>query len=222
MSRTSGISFIRRPSHHASGPEAEGGRRARRSRRFGRGQSLVEFSLVFPFFLILLFSVIEFAFALNALLSVDFATREAALAAAEAGTQTGADCSILRAIERSVEPPANDDQLTQVRIFRATANGDPASPLREMVYSRGGSMSCPLPDGTASTLPYTYASGTYTAATRCNTLAGCGAGSVSVDTVGVEATYNYKWHTPLPNLWSQSGTGYLMTNGNAMRMEPVQ
>ena len=38
----------------------------------------------------------------------------------------------------------------------------------------------------------------------------------------MEATYNYKWHTPLPNLWSQSGTGYLMTNGNAMRMEPVQ
>ena len=222
MSRTSGISFSRRPHHHASEPGPEGGRYARRSRRSGRGQSLVEFSLVFPFFLILLFSVIEFAFALNALLSVDFATREAALAAAEGGTQTGADCAILRAIERSVEAPADDDQLTQVRIFRATANGDPASPLREMVYSRGGSMDCPLADGTPATLPYTYDSGTYTASTRCNTLSGCGPGSLSVDTIGVEATYNYIWHTPLPNLWSQSGSGYLIKNGNAMRMEPVQ
>jgi Flp pilus assembly protein TadG len=222
MSRASGISFIRRPSHHASGAEAEGGQPASRSRRSGRGQSLVEFSLVFPFFLILLFSVIEFSFALNALLSVDFATREAALAAAEGGTQTGADCAILRAIERSVQAPADSDALTQVRIFRATANGDPASPLKEIVYSRGGAMSCPLSDGTPATLPYSYASGSYTAATRCSTLAGCGPGSTTVDTIGVQATYNYQWHTPLPSLWSRPGTGYVITNGNAMRMEPVQ
>ena len=39
----------------------------------GRGQSLVEFALVFPFFIVILFGVIEFAFALNAVLSIDFA-----------------------------------------------------------------------------------------------------------------------------------------------------
>lgn len=222
MSRTSGIPFIRPSSERASDRGAGAAGQGRRSRRSGRGQSLVEFSLVFPFFLILLFSVIEFSFALNALLSVDFATREAALAAAEAGTQTNADCSILRAIERSVEPPTDDRRLTQVRIYKSTANGVPSTPLHEMVYSRSSSMSCPLEDGTPATVPYSYVSGDYTSDTRCNTLAGCGPGSVSVDTIGVEASYDYRWVTPLPKLWPTGGVGYVMTNGNAMRMEPVQ
>ena len=222
MSRTSGTSFIRRHPSHATERVALGAGHARRSRRSGRGQTLVEFSLIFPFFLILLFAVIEFAFALNAMLSVDFATREAALAASEAGSQLNADCSILRAVERSVKPPADDRQLTEVRIFKATANGTHASPVREMVYSRGGSMACPLPDGTASTLPYSLVSGSYAHDTRCSSLAGCGPGSLSVDTIGVEATYVYRWHTPLPSLWPTGGTGYVMTQGNAMRMEPVQ
>jgi hypothetical protein len=221
MSRTSGIPFFRASSEGASDREAGAAGQARRSRRSG-GQSLVEFSLVFPFFLILLFSVVEFSFALNALLSVDFATREAALAAAEAGTQTHADCSILRAIERSIEPPADDGRLSSVRIFKATANGSTASPLHEIVYTRTNSMSCPLPGDTGATLPWSYVSGDYTADTRCDTLAGCGVGSVSVDTIGVEATYQYSWYTPLPKLWPAAGPGYVMTNGNAMRMEPVQ
>ncbi len=201
---------------------AEGAVHARRSRRSGRGQTLVEFSLVFPFFIILLFSVIEFAFALNAMLSVDFATREAALAASEAGNQMNADCSILRAVERSIEPPADDRRITEVRIFKATANGAPVSPVREMVYTRGGALDCPLADGTPATLPYTYASGSYTSDTRCSSLAGCGVGSPTVDTIAVEATYDYRWHTPLPNIVPTSGSGYIMTQGNAMRMEPVQ
>lgn len=220
MSTTSGIPFIRRQSIRATRRVADGAGQARRSRRSGRGQSLVEFSLVFPFFLILLFSVIEFAFALNAVLSVDFATREAALAASEAGSQPNADCSILRAIERSVQSPADSDRLTRVRIFKADANGGPLGP--QMVYTRGGSLPCPLPDGTASTLPYSLGTATYAPDQRCSSLAGCGFGSVSVDTIGVEATYDYRWHTPLPTLWPTAGTGYIVTQGNAMRVEPVQ
>ena len=224
MFKNSGISFVRRPSDDATRRVAEGAGGTRRSRRSGRGQTLVEFTLVFPFFLILLFSVIEFAFALNALLSLDFATREAALAAAEAGSAPTADCSILRAVERSVEAPADDRQLTQVRIFKSKANGDPVSPTQQMLYVRDESKSldCPQSDGTAGTLPYADGTGTYTNDTRCNTLLGCGPGSTTVDTIGVEATYVYRWYTPLPKLLPQSGTGYVMTQGNAMRMEPVQ
>lgn len=224
MPKTLRISFLRRPSDDATRRVAEGAGQARRSKRSGRGQTLVEFTLVFPFFLILLFSVIEFAFALNAVLSIDFATREAALAAAEAGSAPTADCSILRAIERSVEPPADDRQLTQIRIFKSTANGNPVSPAQQMVYARDESagLDCPQSDGTAGTVPYTKVTETYKYDTRCNTLAGCGPGSTSVDTIGVEATYVYRWHTPLPSLWPTAGTGYTMTKGNAMRMEPVQ
>lgn len=194
-----------------------------RSRGSGRGQSLVEFTLVFPFFLVLLFAVIEFAFALNALLSIDFATREAALAAAEGGNETGADCSILRAVERSVETPADDNRITQVRIFRATPNGDNASPLMQVVYTRGGDLPCATATDPGASVPYTQQGGaTYTEDTRCNVLAGCGLGPTTVDTIGVEMTYEYRWHTPLPSLWPTGGTGYTMVKGNAMRMEPIK
>jgi Flp pilus assembly protein TadG len=224
MSKTSRFSLVRRPSDDATRRVAGGAGHTRRSRRSGRGQTLVEFTLVFPFFLILLFSVIEFAFALNALLSIDFATREAALAAAEAGSAPTADCSILRAIERSVEPPADDRQLTQVRIFKSKANGLPVSPTQQMVYARdeSASLPCQQSDGTPGSVPYSKITETYKYDTRCNTLAGCGPGSTTVDTIGVEATYVYRWHTPLPSLWPTAGTGYVMIKGNAMRMEPVQ
>ena len=45
------------------------------------GQSLVEFALVFPMFFILFLGVVEFAFAFNAILAVNFASRDAALCA---------------------------------------------------------------------------------------------------------------------------------------------
>ncbi len=179
----------------------------------------MEFTLVFPFFLILLFAVIEFAFALNALLSIDYASRQAALAAAEGGNQLGADCSILRTVEESVQTPADASRITNVVIFKANANGVALGP--QVTYTRSASAAkpCPLPNGTPATLPYSFGGGSYTELTRCNVLAGCG--SRTVDTIGVEMTYVYRWHTPLPSLWPTGGTGYTMTKGNSMRMEPV-
>ena len=61
-------------------------RRERRDRRASQaGQSLVEFSLVIPLFLVVLMGVIEFLFLMNGQLSINYATRDAALIAAEAG-----------------------------------------------------------------------------------------------------------------------------------------
>ena len=57
-----------------------------------KGQSLVEFALVFPLFIVLLLSIIEFMFLFNAQLSLNYATRDAALVAAEAGARPDADC----------------------------------------------------------------------------------------------------------------------------------
>ena len=56
---------------------------------------MVEFALVFPIFILLIVGLIEFAFAFNALLSVNFASRDAALLAAEAGEDSGSDCVVL-------------------------------------------------------------------------------------------------------------------------------
>lgn len=191
-----------------------------RARRARAGQGLVEFALVIPIFLVMLIAVIEFSLTLNALLSINFASREAALIAAEAGNGTGADCVILRKVESSVTAPARTANITQVRIYKSTQGGGVIGG-KVNVYSRGGSMSCTFPDRTSMTVPYSLAGALgYPDSTRCNVVLGC-AGSGGVDHIGVEVSYVYSWQTPLASLLNLLGTGYTMVKGNAMRMEPV-
>ena len=182
------------------------------------GQALVEFVLVFPLFFIIILAIIEFGFTMNAWVSVDFATRDAALAAAEAGNADSADCSILRALDGSLTTPANSQAVTEVRVFKADANGNALGPVN--VYDRAGTTSCPLADGTASSLSYHLVSATYAASARCNELQGCKV-QTTVDTVGVQIVYKYSWVTPLHFMMPTLGPGYSMVKANAMRMEPV-
>jgi hypothetical protein len=183
--------------------------RRRRNER-ARGQSLAEFALVFPFFMVILFGVIEFAFVLNASLSVEFATRDAALAAAEAGTTPGADCSILKVVEASIGAPADKNAINNVTIYKSDPNGNPLGPKN--VYSRGGGSVCPG-------MPYKVVSLGYLEKDRCNVLATAVCGGV--DTIGVEVSYVYAWKTPLARLLPMTGPGYTLVTNNAMRMEPV-
>lgn len=182
------------------------------------GQALVEFVLVFPLLFLFLMAIIEFGFTMNAWVSVDFATRDAALAAAEAGNNDGADCSILRAIDGSMTSPAKVQAVQEVRVFKADTNGKPLGPVN--VYDRAGTTSCPLADGTASTVAYRLVSTSYDASTRCNELQGCKV-QTTVDTIGVQISYSYTWVTPLHMLMPTIGPGYTVIKSNAMRMEPV-
>jgi Flp pilus assembly protein TadG len=181
------------------------------TRRAARGQSLAEFALVFPLFIIALLATIEFAFALNAVLAVDFASRDAALAAAEAGNGSGADCSILNAVDSNVTAPASAGQITEVRIFKSDANGKSLGPVN--VYDVSGTAAC-------AGMPYHLVSETYVETDRCNELAGCNV-QTSVDTIGVQITYAYQWKTPLHSILPTAGPGYQIVRSNAMRMEPV-
>ena len=88
-----------------------------------RGQTLVEFAMVFPMFVTMIMGLIEFAFVFNALLSVNYAARDAALAAAEAGDGLGADCVILSAVDSAVGAPTNDNRIDHVEIYKADPNG---------------------------------------------------------------------------------------------------
>jgi Flp pilus assembly protein TadG len=166
--------------------------------------------LVFPFFMIILFGVIEFAFVLNASLSIEFATRDGALAAAEAGTTPGADCSILKVVDAGIGAPADRNAITEVQIYKSDPNGNPVGPRN--TYSRSGSAACPG-------LPYHLVSANYVDKDRCNILDPdvCG----GVDTIGVQVTYEYAWKTPLARLLPMTGSGYTLVTNNAMRMEPV-
>jgi hypothetical protein len=170
--------------------------------------------------LVLIIAIIEFALTFNALLAINFATREAALIGAEAGNDDNADCMILHTVDKSITPPTDDGQITEVRIYRAhPATGQPSGGAINVYARGGGSLSCDLPDGGTATVPYRLVSEAYPEATRCNVLAGCGGSPL--DHIGVQVTYQYLPHTPLANLTNVGGSGYTMVKSNAMRMEPI-
>lgn len=179
------------------------------------GQSLVEFSLVVPLFLTLLMATVEFAFAFNAILATNYASRDAALLAAEGGSHLGSDCSILRAVEKDMGAPADQRQIQRVEIYRSTQTGDQIGDATR--YVRSGSMSCNLPDGRPVTLPYTLTANGYPMDSRCNMLAGCRGGR-TLDHVGVRVAYRHLWRTPFGFGISSS---LEIVKSSSMRMEAV-
>jgi Flp pilus assembly protein TadG len=201
------------------------------------GQGLVEFVLVFPILVVLLMGFIEFAFAFNALLSMNYATRNGALVAAEAGNSPGADCFVLNNVDASVGAPANASNITQVQIFWTDANGAPldtsgalwspgdGTPRAANTYVRSSAaQTCP-DSADSPSIFYTRTANNYPLAARCNdilgSLAACQTGHATLDEIGVEVTYNDAWKTPLANLVGLSGTGFTLVQANEMRMEPV-
>jgi hypothetical protein len=193
-----------------------------REREHGRnhqfGQTLVEFALVFPVFLTILIGFIEFVFVFNSVLTADLATRGAALAATEGGTDTRADCAVLKSIEDDFGPPTDRNAIQLVEVYEATATGAHVGPAT--IYDRGGTLDCSLLDGTRLTLPYSRVQDGFPAHDRCTALRGCD-GIASVDHVGVRVVYRYHWRTPFPGIIA-SGPYLNIERSNVMRMEPEQ
>lgn len=198
------------------------------------GQVLVEFALVIPIFLILFMAIIEFGFVFNALLSINYATRDAALIAAEAGStagvdgsgrDVGADCLILEQVELDVSAPADRGRITEVRIYRSNLSGTQLGSVAN-VYQRGGPTVCTYANG-AITVPYALIGSVgYAGADRCDVIAGCpndasGFTHPGLDTIGVQVSYRHTWRTPFSSMIGGGGTGYTMVKSNATRMEPV-
>lgn len=188
--------------------------------RHGRetGQGLVEFALVFPLFIMLTLFIIEFAFVFSALLGVNYASRNGALMAAEAGNDVLADCVILQEVEKSIGAPGNKANVQTVTIYRTDQSG--STRLGTLTYTRGGTKTCTKGTTTLS-VPYSPQPGTYTYDQRCNFLNGCpNLGRSQIDTIGIEITYRHTWVTPIRN-FGLAGTGATLTQSNAMRMEPI-
>jgi len=184
------------------------------------GQTLVEFAFVLPLFLLLVFAVIEFTFVFSGMLGISYATRDAALLAAEAGNTDCADFVILQAVDSAVTAPGDDNRIQSIVIYRADQNGIEMTGVANR-WTRGSSSSC-----AGMTVPYVLQDEGYPEASRCNFLAGCGTGHPGLDTIGVRITYTHQWVTPLggfpgPGFGGQGGGGFTLTQSNSMRMEPV-
>lgn len=200
--------------------------RARRNRS-GRGQSLVEFALIFPIFILLFIGLIEFSVTLSVMLNVNYASRDAALLSAEVGDAAGADCLILRRLDTALGGgAAKRSGIEQIRIFWADANGNE---LAANAYTEGGlGTTCTLADGSTATVAYTAVPGglNYVNTDRCTVLNGCGVDSQGrshpgLDTIGVTIVFHHDWLTPLPNLVQVPPNGVTFDRSNTMRMEPV-
>lgn len=185
-----------------------------------------------PLFITMLLGIIEFTFMFNAVLAVNFASRDGSLAAAEAGDVSGADCHILQAVEAAIGPPAADSRIAEVWIYPVRAaelNTDPDDDEveweqirrdRATVYQRDNGVSnstiCAAVDG--ASLPYNQTRDNYTESTRCNILAGCDDAIVgdTVDNVAVRVVYEHPYITPI-----RPSETLTISRENVMRMEPV-
>jgi Flp pilus assembly protein TadG len=180
------------------------------------GQALVEFALVLPVFLVLIFGVVEFGFLYNAAVTVNFVSRVAALLAAEGGRTEGTDCMVLRAIERDMISPTVSSRISTVEIYWSDANGDEVASSVN-VYTRTGSLTCTYASGSI-TVPYTLSTDLYPEAQRCDVLAGCGGSHATVDDIGVRITYAHQWVTRFGQTIAGSIT---FQRSTAVRMEPT-
>lgn len=205
----------------------ERGRGRGRFRGTQDGQTLVEFALIFPLFMILVMSTIEFALAFNAVLGVDRSSESAVLVASEAGSTSGADCLVLQEVDDKLTTPNNDNNISTVQIQRTNAAG--GTILAANVWSRSGSTTCTLADSTTVTVPYTITSTGYPDSQRCNIIAGCPGmtpARSTVDTIGVQVRYTYTYRTPLGSLLTLIGGNgaagtWTFNKRNVMRVEPV-
>jgi hypothetical protein len=203
--------------------------RARRASLRGSedGVTLVEFSLIFPIFMVLFMAIIEFSLAFNANLGINRASQDAGLVAAVAGNAPGADCWILDTVEQEISAPNRKANIGEVQIQRTGPGG--ANVYAFNRYSHGGSLTCTLGDATRITVPYTVIAIGYPESQRCNLSSGCPLLTPArnqVDNIAVQISYTYTYQTPIGSLskllWNDPmARTWTFQKRNVFRMEPI-
>lgn len=150
-----------------------------RPTRAARGQGIVEFALILPIFLLLLFGIIEFALINASIGAFNFATQDAARYGAITGpTDPTSDSTMLTTI---ILPRINQivaAQLVSVEIFKANEDGS--------CYGGTGAFPCATEDSyNAQSQQWSYG---WPTSTRNDQL-------VVGDYLGVRITYTYTYVT---------------------------
>jgi Flp pilus assembly protein TadG len=207
----------------------------RRRREGQRGQSMVEMALILPVLLMLVIGTLEFGFAFDHHLTLEYATREGARAGAALANGTGfadgetTECSqfptdpvacvdpmIIAAVQRVLTSPGSPVELSDVqsiRIYRAGADGQtinfgccPGS--NTWTYSSGAGAQ--VGGVELNFLP--PGTNRWPVANRNNT-------AVNTDSIGIEITYRYSYRTPFRFLFG--GLGIDMVDRTVMQLNPT-
>jgi hypothetical protein len=100
----------------------------RRGRLAGeRGATLVEFAIVLPVFLLILFAILEFGLGFNTQLTAYNTSRSAARVASAMGNEPEADFSVVRAAVKDGDVAIVAD-LRRIVVFRATSSESDVPP----------------------------------------------------------------------------------------------
>ena len=192
--------------------------------------------MLVPIFMLLLFGMLEFGFAFDQNLTLEYATREGARvgsALANGGGTLGCgagqspnaatvDPQILAAVRRVLLSPGSRVKPAigmQVLIWKADANGAPVTPLAtyQNVWTYTGPATGPSVDG--QQIGFTQASQPWNPCSRTN------GGPSGVDSIGISLTYSYTFQTPLAGILrffgGASAGGLTMSDRTVMALNPT-
>jgi TadE-like protein len=193
-------------------------RRSTWPRTRGPGQSLVEYAMTVPVFLLILLGMLEFGFAFSHHLTMEYSTREGARTGASlANGSAMVDCAtiddqVIAAVQRVLTGAGSQvalGKIGEIRIYKADSTGRELGPKN--VWK-------PALTGDLAQLQFTNVSTGWDACTRKNTTVGS---ADRVDSIGVSITYDYDFVTPLGSLMGVVGTAQLhMTDRTVMSLNP--
>jgi len=193
--------------------------------------------MLVPVFLLILLGMLEFGFAFNHHMTLEYATREGARAGAAMvdGSQIDTTCGgtritaanvdplIIAAVERVLQSPGSMvdmAQITDVQIYKVSTDGATVGPANVWKYRPGDALNpavpCVLP---AQTLDFYPAPTTplWNATTRNN--------GATPDSIGVSITYTYQFRSALGGIlrfFGGSGAASLrMTDKTVMALQPT-
>ena len=202
-----------------------------------RGQSLVEFTLIVPVFMLILFGMIEFGFVFSHDLTLEYATREGARAAAaldngggtlgcgvgQSPSWTTVDPLVIAAVERVLQSPGSlvvISKVSQIVIYKANPITGANNQGKQDVwtYSPGNG---PVPQGSTSPLNFvdsSYPNGdAWQACSRNNA-------APNIDSIGVSLVYTYDFQTPLAgvlNFFGGGGASLTLSDKTVMQLNPT-
>lgn len=193
----------------------------RRLRGAERGQSMIEMAMILPLLLLLVLGTLEFGMIFDHHLSLEYATREGARtgSALANADNVPADCAnvdpqIIAAVQRVLDSPGSDidlSQVTQIRIYKSTANGsETAGFVNVWTYTPGAG---PVVSG--AQLDFTGpVNPPWAACSRINTQV-----NPDPDKLGVSITYNYIFKTALGGMLANATL--TMNDRTVMTLNPL-
>jgi len=182
-------------------------------RRSERGAAMVEFVVVVPLILMLVFGALEFGLAFKARLSFSHAVAGAARIGSVMGTDPEADIAILQAVQAGLVGAVEPETIDKVVIYKANADGSMS--VSQNHYTYAPATACkwdPCPDPAVG--PPVYGNpGSWPPDARQTTLLPL----PGPDVLGVQVQFTHEWVTNILPFMSSPAN---WADDARMRLEP--